>query len=49
MNQAFVFCISASKQVTDTAYVNVHTTKFPAVEIRGQLRQSEGDQGQNSN
>jgi hypothetical protein len=31
--------------LSDTAYGNVHTTKFPSGEIRGQILQSENQQG----
>jgi len=35
--------------LSDTAYGNIHTTKFPAGEIRGQIHQVEDQQGQNQN
>jgi hypothetical protein len=28
---------------SNTAYGNIHTTKFPAGEIRGEIRRAEGD------
>ena len=35
--------------LSDTAYGNIHTIKFPAGEIRGQIHQVEDQQGQNQN
>ena len=35
--------------LSDTAYGNIHTSKFPAGEIRGQIHQVEDQQGQNQN
>jgi len=32
---------------SNTAYANIHTTGFPAGEIRGQVRRGQGDQGNN--
>jgi hypothetical protein len=28
---------------SDTAYANIHTTNFPAGEIRGEVRRGDGD------
>jgi hypothetical protein len=35
--------------LSDTAYGNIHTTTFPAGEIRGQIHMAEDQQGQNQN
>src|SRR5262245_12137848 len=40
------FSIVPAALLSDTAYVNVHTVKFPAGEIRGQIQQPEDQQGQ---
>jgi hypothetical protein len=42
------FSVVTGALLSDTAYGNVHTTKFPAGEIRGQIRRPEDDQ-QNQN
>jgi len=48
--QAGDFSIVPAALLSDTAYVNVHTTNFPAGEIRGQIREPEDQhQGQNQN
>ena len=39
------FSIVPAALLSDTAYVNVHTQNFPAGEIRGEIRQSENQQG----
>jgi hypothetical protein len=46
------FSIVPAALLSDTAYANVHTVKFPAGEIRGQIGQppeNEDQQGQNQN
>ena len=43
------FSIVPAALQSDTAYVNVHTVKFGAGEIRGQIRQPEDQEGQNQN
>jgi hypothetical protein len=30
---------------TNTAYANIHTTAFPAGELRGEVRRADGDGG----
>ena len=39
------FSIVPAALLSDTAYVNVHTANFKAGEIRGEIRQSENQQG----